>query len=255
MSDHASNQTEANRAHFNEAASSYNNRFEKTILQIIHEIQERREWLGVDWVEDSSDDESSTSNSKKATSPVRLLDYACGTGLVSRALAPYVSQCVGIDLTEGMAAEYNKSVANQGIPASEMFAHVGNLIDPSEPSPAAFTGPEFHNFDIAAVGLGFHHFDDPALAAKRLAERLKPGGVLFIIDFQPHEHMHHHHAAAKSVTHMGFSEIDIKKMFEEAGVGKDFEHVVVGKGIVFTDKSDEMKTMTREVFMARGSKV
>lgn len=155
-----------------------------------------------------------------------------------------------------MAAEYNKSMENQGIPASEMFAHVGNLIDPSDPSPAAFTGPEFHDFDIAAVGLGFHHFDDPALAAKRLAERLKPGGVLFIIDFQPHEHVHgHHHAAEKSVTHMGFSEVDIKKMFEEAGVGKGFEHVVVGKGIVITDKSDEMKTVTREVFMARGSKL
>ena len=155
-----------------------------------------------------------------------------------------------------MAAEYNKSVANQGIPQSEMFAHVSNFIDPSDPSPASFTGPEFHNFDIAAVGLGFHHFDDPTLAAKRLVERLKPGGVLFIIDFQPHEHMHHHHhPAAKSVTHMGFSEVDIKKMFEDAGAGKDFEHVVVGKGIVFTDKSNEEKTMTRKVFMARGSKL
>ncbi|TVY43336.1 putative methyltransferase [Lachnellula occidentalis] len=254
MPDHAPNQTEANRTHFNEAASSYNNKFEKTILQIIHEIQDRREWLGVDWVEDASEDESSTSNSKGASRAVRLLDYACGTGSVSRALAPYVSQCVGIDLTEGMAAEYNKSVENQGIPSSEMFARVGNLIDPSDPSPAAFTGPEFHDFDIAAVGLGFHHFDDPALAAKRLAERLKPGGVLFIVDFLPHEH-HHHHAAEKSVTHMGFAETDIKRMFEEAGVGKDFDHVVVGKGIVFTDKSEGAKTMTRKVFMARGTKV
>lgn len=169
-----------------------------------------------------------------------------------------MTQCVGIDLTEGMAKEYNKAAENQGIPRSEMVAYTGNLIDPSDPSPAALSGPEFYDFDIAAVGLGFHHFDDPALATRRLAERLKPGGVLLIIDFEPHEHLHHHHhdnPATKTVTHMGFSEADTKKMFEEAGVGNNFEYVVLGKGIVFTDKSDESKSFSRKVFMARGSKV
>jgi SAM-dependent methyltransferase len=157
-----------------------------------------------------------------------------------------------------MVKEYNKSAENQGIPPSEMFAYTGNLLDPSDPSPAALSGPEFYDFGIAAVGLGFHHFDDPTLAAKRMAERLKPGGVLLIIDFQPHEHLHHHlhdHPAAKTVTHMGFSEVDIKTMFEEARVGQNFEYVVLGKGVVFTDKSDESKTFSRKVFMARGSKI
>ncbi|TVY80996.1 putative methyltransferase [Lachnellula suecica] len=251
-----SSHTETNRSHWNENAASYNNKFEKTILQIISEIQARRDWIGVDWVDESSDDEDSNFGIKETPRTVRLLDYACGTGLVSRALAPYVTQCVGIDLSEGMVAEYNKSVANQGITPSEMSAQVGNLLDPSNPSPAALSGPELYEFDISAVGLGFHHFDDPALAAKRLVERLKPGGTLLIIDFQPHEHMHHHtHAAAKTVTHMGFSEVDVKRMFEEAGVGEGFEYVVVGKGIVFTDKSDESKTVSRKVFMARGSKL
>jgi SAM-dependent methyltransferase len=69
-----------------------------------------------------------------------------------------------------------------------MSASVGNLLDPADPSPADFKGKEWFNFDIAVVGLGFHHFEDPALAATRLAERLKPGGVLMIIDFMPHDH-------------------------------------------------------------------
>ena len=67
-----------------------------------------------------------------------------------------------------------------------MRAYQGNLCVPDDPNPAAFSGPEFFNFDIVAVGLGFHHFDDPALAARRLAERLKDGGVLTILDFLPH---------------------------------------------------------------------
>ena len=68
-----------------------------------------------------------------------------------------------------------------------MHAYQGNLCVPSDPTPASFTAPEFSGFDVAAVGLGFHHFDDPALAAQRLAGRLKTGGVLVILDFFTHE--------------------------------------------------------------------
>ena len=67
-----------------------------------------------------------------------------------------------------------------------MFAVVGNLADPSNPSPAALAGPDFFGFDVAGVCLGFHHFDDPELTARRLVERLRPGGVLLILDFFPH---------------------------------------------------------------------
>jgi SAM-dependent methyltransferase len=159
-----------------------------------------------------------------------------------------------------MVNEYNTSVQNQGIPPSEMHAVLGNLLDATDPNPASLSGPELYDFDIAVVGLGFHHFDDPALAAKRLAERLKKGGVFMIVDFMPHGHFHghaaqgHEHAAKKTVMHMGFSEEEVKKVFEGAGVGGGFEYVVLGKGVVFEDKEKEIK-MERSVFMARGSKL
>jgi hypothetical protein len=44
----------------------------------------------------------------------------------------------------------------QGLSRDEMFAYQGNLCVPEDESPAAFSGAEFYNFDIAAVGLGFH---------------------------------------------------------------------------------------------------
>jgi SAM-dependent methyltransferase len=87
-----------------------------------------------------------------------------------------------------MVNEYNASVSNQGIPKEEMQAYEGNLIDATNPDPEELRGELFHEFDIAVVGLGFHHFDDPALAAKRLVGRLKKGGVLMIVDFLPHGH-------------------------------------------------------------------
>jgi SAM-dependent methyltransferase len=110
------------------------------------------------------------------------------TGNGGKALAPCVTQCVGIDLTEGMVNEYNTSARNQGIPETEMHAVQGNLLNPEDPNPATLAGEEFFGFDIAVVGLGFHHFDDPALATRRLAERLTRGGVLMIVDFVPHGH-------------------------------------------------------------------
>ncbi|KAH6668221.1 S-adenosyl-L-methionine-dependent methyltransferase [Halenospora varia] len=250
-----SHHVDANRSHWNEHAATYNSRFEKTIQQIIDEIQARRDWIGVNWVDEASDSEAAASSSETPKRTVRLLDYACGTGLVSRALAPYVTQCVGVDLSEGMVAEYNKSVSNQGIPPSEMFATVGNLLDADDSSPASLSGPEFFNFDIACVGLGFHHFDNPTLAARRLAERLKPGGVLLIVDFLPHEHMGHDNPAVKTVTHNGFSEEEVQKMFVEAGAGEKFSYVEVGKGIVFTNVKEHGSTMKRSVFFARGSKL
>ena len=67
-----------------------------------------------------------------------------------------------------------------------MHAYQGNLCVPDDPAPSAFASPNFFSFDIAAVGLGFHHFDDPTLAAQRLVERLRPGGVLLILDFFSH---------------------------------------------------------------------
>ncbi|KAH6710918.1 S-adenosyl-L-methionine-dependent methyltransferase [Leptodontidium sp. MPI-SDFR-AT-0119] len=260
MSDHThkhhshSHTTDQNHSHWNEAASTYNSKFAKTIQQIIDEIQKYHEWIGVDWAEDSDSETEDSSASPKKT--VRLLDYACGTGLVSRALAPYVTQSIGVDLTEGMVKEYNTSARNQGIPETEMVAVQGNLIDANKPNPPELAEKQFYNFDIAAVGLGFHHFDDPGLAAKRLAERLKKGGVLFIVDFLPHQHFptdgEHGHKAAKTVTHMGFSQEEVKKMFEDAGVGAEFDYKVIGKGVVFEDGE---KKLERSVFFAKGAKL
>lgn len=68
---------------YSEHAKTYNSRFQKTIDQLVVEIQKRREWIGVDWAEDS-DGESEQGSSSREGKTVRLLDYACGTGLVTR---------------------------------------------------------------------------------------------------------------------------------------------------------------------------
>lgn len=209
--------------------------------------------------------------------------------LPRQALAPYVTQVLGIDLSTSMVSVYNKNASNQGLSPSEMSASVGNLLDPDDPSPADFNGEDWFGFDLAVVCLGFHHFEDPAMAAARLARRLKPGGVLLIIDFMPHgdhegiepdsgdsaeggpSHGHglrhgpggpnHEHAKRSkeefqkvmgTVAHSGFAKEDIQNLFEMSGVGKDFGFDVLKNNVVF--RTNDRK-ITRQVFFARGTKV
>lgn len=163
-----------------------------------------------------------------------------------------------------------------------MAAYHGNLCAPGDDDPLAFRGPEFSGFDLAVVGLGFHHFDDPELAAARLVARLRPGGVLLVIDFLPHAvpggpgsgegrchghghgHDHHHgegrggvkprggdtvaERAMRTVTHHGFSEEHIREVFVGAGAGKDFAVDNMGQVVLGP------RLGRRTLFMARGTR-
>ncbi|KAI1044712.1 hypothetical protein LB505_007768 [Fusarium chuoi] len=119
------------------------------------------------------------------------------------------------------------------VQGSSRQAYQGNLADPKDPSPTAFADSKFFGFDVAGVGLGFHHFDKPDLASKQLAERLNPGGVLFIIDFVAHK-IDPKDAALRGITHHGFIEDEIKKMFEDAGL-TDFAYQELPEPITFKD--------------------
>jgi SAM-dependent methyltransferase len=66
---------------------------------------------------------------------------------------------------------------------SKINAVVGDLFSKSDPNPASLSGPEYHDFDLATVGFGFHHFEDVVHASRCLKERLRSGGVLLFSDF------------------------------------------------------------------------
>ncbi|KAH6887938.1 S-adenosyl-L-methionine-dependent methyltransferase [Thelonectria olida] len=190
-----------NQAHFSKIAGEYDQRNAPTIVRLEREVQARVPFIGV-----------------KPGS--RFLDYACGTGMLSRALSKDVGESIGIDLTENMVKMYNAQAQDEGSSALRSAYH-GNLADPSDPSPEALSDAKFFSFDLAGVGLGWHHFENCELAAKRLAERLSPGGVFFVVDFASHE-MDSAQSKQHGVTHHGFSKEEIKAQFEGAGLGGDF---------------------------------
>lgn len=127
-------------------------------------------------------------------------------------------------------------------------AVVGNLLDPAG-TPPEFDDPKYRDFDLVVVGMGFHHFSDLPLATSRLLDRLKPGGVFLIVDFLKHAVLNHemHHPAAHTVAHNGFTEQDLKQIFEAAGL-TDFGVRVFGEKVIL--KGIE----PREMLLAKGIK-
>lgn len=95
-------------------------------------------------------------------------------------LAPYVTETRAIDVSPNMVTTYNARAHAAGFSIDVMNAVVGDLLDAENPSP---TGAEWDGFDVATAGFAFHHFNDVVLAARRLKERLRPGGVVVISDF------------------------------------------------------------------------
>ncbi|OJD35204.1 methyltransferase-like protein [Diplodia corticola] len=234
------NVTDANRQKFDEMASQYDAKdwHKKMANMITGEIRSRLDWFGVDWAKEHD-----------KSRDVRLLDYACGTGLISRTLGPYVTTIRGIDLSSNMAAEYNSRAVAAGFSPQEMSAVQGNVAakDPE----AHLADQALFNFDVAAVGLGFHHFDDVFLATKRIAERLKPGGVFFIVDLvseKPHDIPPELRDYVKV---FGFNESGMRSLFEGAGL-VDFGFSVIEQPGEMQKSSGEKFTVT--LFVAKGRK-
>ena len=61
------------------------------------------------------------------------------------------------------------------------------------------------------------------------------------------------HPAIPTITHHGFSESQMKKMYEDAGVGKDFALQEVS--VVFNRGGGNEPEWKRGIFIARGSKL
>lgn len=180
---------------------------------------------------------------------VRLLDYACGTGSITNALASYVNTIRGIDISENMVEKYNEAARQSGMTSDHCNAIVGDLF--AETVADHLTTPDLYQFDLAIIGLGFHHFENPTLAVKRLTERLKPGeGVLVIVDFLPFSKDDQMGGAHHTIKTHGFSKSDMEKIFKDAGL-EDFNFDVLSEPAVMEFDSGTKK---RDIFIAKGKR-
>lgn len=189
------------------------------------------------------------------------------TDIGKQALSNHITHATGLDISSQMLEQYS-TLLSSFHPSLHLTTALADFC--SKPPDAAISGPEFHNFDVAGVALGFHHFNSPSLCMSALFSRLKSGGVCFIVDWLPKEvaaseHIGHQHAhpdtkqtdteewkkMQKTIKTNGFSEEDMRGFFEGAGF-VEFGFVVLEEEFVLQMNGKEVK---KTGFIAKGRKV
>ncbi|KAL2853772.1 S-adenosyl-L-methionine-dependent methyltransferase [Aspergillus pseudoustus] len=237
-----SNFAEKNRQVFEKQSRTYKTDFRKGIETLVKVAQTQRTWVSEVWAD--------TEAGKGKT--LKMLEYACGPGHISIALAPFVNRGVGMDISDGMIDEFNKNVREAGI-SDKMTGIKANLLVNS--SPAELSGSEYFDFDIVVVSMALHHFEHPEKALKCLGERLKKGGVMMIVDLVP-EHLHDHGLhqmgeVVQTISKHGFSAEEMQKMYVNAGADNGFKYQVIEEPLEFTKDGN---TFHKTIFVARGQK-
>ncbi|KAF9061436.1 S-adenosyl-L-methionine-dependent methyltransferase [Rhodocollybia butyracea] len=183
-----------------------------------------------------------------------VLDFACGTGLNSRILAPYANAILGVDISEEMVLKYNERVGNQGIPEDEMHAIcLPEELLKDELHPEIYekgkqsefqTALGGRKFDVAICCMSYHHFPSISSITHLLASILNPGGFLFVADVESiprpstiddpeYEPLFSNGVCeAGIVMHKyGFSKQDMRNVFAEAGLGDGFKYEIATQAI------------------------
>lgn len=147
---------------------------------------------------------SAMMNEVKFTHDMDVLDFGCGTGLLSLQLQPLVRSITGVDSSQGMLDVLNSKINEQ-----KLFNVKTELVDIEKGE--ALTGV----FHVIVSSMTFHHIRDIESLFKQFYECLLPGGCLCIADLDPDGGMFHNDNTG--VFHFGFDRLSMRQLFKQHG--------------------------------------
>jgi cyclopropane fatty-acyl-phospholipid synthase-like methyltransferase len=130
-----------------------------------------------------------------------VLDFGCGTGLVTLKLAPNVGSITGADTSPGMLKALAEKAETQGIQV--------RLIPLDTPG----TGDGPYHLIVSSMTL--HHIADVPALFRQFMQDLYPGGEVTLADLDQEDGSFHEDSTG--VYHFGFKRSDIRAWLEEAG--------------------------------------
>jgi tRNA (cmo5U34)-methyltransferase len=164
------------------------------------------------------------------TPDLHVLDFGCGTGLLSLALQPFVGRLTGVDTSEGMLGQFRRKIE------AKRLANV-ETVHLAPGAPRLPGGP----FDLVVSSMALHHVEDLGPLFRSFIEVLRPGGGVALADLDREDGTFHEDA--RGVFHLGFDRAAIVTALGEAG----FESVAADTATI-TRKNDR----EYQVFLATG---
>jgi tRNA (cmo5U34)-methyltransferase len=172
------------------------------------------------------------------TAKTAVLDYGCGTVLVSIALSPFVGSITGVDGSRGMLDVFDMKIRAQEF--SSITTEQIDMNAPFSPSRA---------YDLLVCSMTLHHVPDVPILLKAFYECTSPGGRLCIADLDPEEgRFHDNHTG---VFHDGFERRKLCDAVARAG----YTDVTATTAAEVMKTSDDGAAETFSIFLITGKRV
>jgi 2-polyprenyl-3-methyl-5-hydroxy-6-metoxy-1,4-benzoquinol methylase len=133
-----------------------------------------------------------------------VLDFGCGTGLLTLRLAPLVKSITGVDSSRGMLNVLVAKVAKQNLTNVRML-----LLDLDAGDTLV------DEYDLIVSNMTLHHIREVGALLARFYKAISPGGHLCLCDLDLDDGLFHDDN--QGVFHQGFDRAVLRRAFVDAG--------------------------------------
>ena len=134
------------------------------------------------------------------------MEFGCGTGLVSLALAPKLKTLAALDTSQGMLDVLQEKIDEQQL--TNMRCLNADIFEDSDKE----------QYDLIFCSMTLHHLKDADAVLKRFSELLNPGGYLAVADLVTEDGSFHGQEVKDIYYHKGFDTEKLGKTLTTLGM-------------------------------------
>jgi Methylase involved in ubiquinone/menaquinone biosynthesis len=171
------------------------------------------------------------------TSDMDVLDFGCGTGLLTFALQPFVRSITGVDSSQGMLDVFKTKIKEynlNNIKAEYIDLDKGDVM----------TGV----YHLIVSSMTLHHIKNITPLLKQFYSILLPSGQLAIADLEPDDGQFH--SDNEGVFHFGFNPEDLRLIFMDAG----FQNIQIRQAAEIEKPVGDGKSRLFKIFLMTACK-
>ncbi len=167
----------------------------------------------------------------------KVLEFGCGTGLVTVQIAPYVGSILAVDSSQDMLAVLEEKIRKQQLTnITPLAVHLDESTSPEE------------SFDLIFSSMTLHHIEDVDALLGLFHSMLRTGGRLAIADLVKEDGSFHEDS--RGVAHHGFDTTAFANTLETIGFHELEQHIAHK----IEKTSEQGETREYPVFLMTGIK-